>query len=157
MLVFMIKTIKSISYFVGAIIALFWTTYIRSRITMKKTYLALLIAAPLAFSLTGCVVSVGHGDEDGYSINSDHENREYSNRKKIANLRFAMSYNDVQNLLGVADFNESYQKGDNHIQVLFYRTQRLHKDGLTTKDECTPLVFKKGELVSWGEQAYAQL
>jgi len=113
---------------------------------------------PLVLSITGCVFSIGHGDDgDGYSFNSDHQDREYINRKKIATLHLAMSYNDVQNLLGVADFNESYEKNDNTIQVLYYRTQRLHKDGLTTKDECTPLIFKKGELISWGEQAYHQL
>jgi hypothetical protein len=59
--------------------------------------------------------------------------------------------------MGVADFNESYQKNGEQIQVLFYRTNRLHKDGLTTKDECTPLIFKNNQLVSWGENAYKQI
>jgi len=33
-------------------------------------------------------------------------------------------------------------KGDDEYRVLYYRTQRLHADGDTTKDETTPLIFK---------------
>ncbi|WP_448213280.1 DUF3192 domain-containing protein [Colwellia sp. MEBiC06753] len=122
---------------------------------MKKSLIVLLAALPLTLSLTGCVISVG-GDEDrGYSF--DHEDRAYENRKKIAVLQLNSSFADVQHTLGVADFNEVYQKDDENIQVLYYRTNRKHKDGLTTKDECTPLIFKNGMLVSWGEKAYALL
>ena len=60
-------------------------------------------------------------------------------------------------MLGVADFNEVYNKGDENIQVLYYRTNRKHADGITTKDECTPLIFKNGALVSWGDTAYSML
>jgi len=28
-------------------------------------------------------------------------------------------------------------------------------DGITTKDECTPLVFRNGNLVGWGDSAYS--
>ncbi len=123
---------------------------------MKKTLLSLIIAAPLTLGLTGCVIAVG-GDEDGYSIGHDFEDREYENRKKIARLQLNSSFNDIQSTLGVADFNEVYQKDAESIQVLYYRTNPKHKDGITTKDECTPLIFKDGMLVSWGESAYALL
>jgi hypothetical protein len=56
--------------------------------------------------------------------------------------------------MGIADFNESYSKDDDTYQVLYYRTQRINGDGVTTKDECTPLVFKNSILVGWGERAY---
>ena len=123
---------------------------------MKKVLLPLIIIAPLTLSLTGCVVAVG-GGEDGYSMSHDFEDREYDNRKKIARLQLNSSFNDVQSTLGVADFNEVYEKNGENIQVLYYRTNRKHKDGITTKDECTPLIFKNGELVSWGDSAYALL
>jgi uncharacterized protein DUF3192 len=123
---------------------------------MKKVLLPLLVIAPLTLGLTGCVVAVG-GGEDGYSMNHDFEDREYDNRKKIARLQLNSSFNDVQSTLGVADFNEVYEKNGENIQVLYYRTNRKHKDGITTKDECTPLIFKNGELVSWGDSAYALL
>ncbi|MDO6446428.1 DUF3192 domain-containing protein [Colwellia sp. 1_MG-2023] len=116
---------------------------------MKKSILALIIAAPLALSLTGCVVSVG-GD-DGHNMTSDFENREYTNRKKISRIALKSSIVDVTNRLGVADFNETYEKEGDTVRVLFYRTNRIHKDGLTTRDECTYLYFVNGELVETGQ------
>ena len=125
---------------------------------MKKSLIALLIVSPIALSMSGCVVKVGGDNPDGnYSINSDYEDREYSNRKKIANLTLNMPIDAVKSDFGIADFNEVYNKNGENVQVLFYRTHRVRKDGLTTKDECTPLVFKEGVLVSWGENAYNQL
>lgn len=122
---------------------------------MLKKSIALVMALPVALSLTGCVVAVGN--DDGHVSSIDFEDREYENRRHIAKLIPNMSFADVQKRLGVADFNEAYQKDGEAIQVLFYRTHRTQKDGLTTKDECTPLVFKQGMLVSWGEQAYRQI
>lgn len=116
---------------------------------MKKPLLALIIAAPLTLSLTGCIVSVG-GDDEGQSMTTQFEDREYSNRKKIARIALNSSYMDVANQLGVADFNESYEKNGQRIQVLFYRTNRVHKDGLTTRDECTYLYFVDGALQDTG-------
>jgi hypothetical protein len=34
------------------------------------------------------------------------------------------------------------------VIVVYYRTHRLHKDGLTTKDECTKLVFVNNSLTA---------
>ncbi len=121
--------------------------FIRENI-MKKSLLALLIVAPLTMSLTGCVIAVG--GEDDHIITSDFDDREYTNRKKIANIPLNSSYADVSHKLGVADFNETYEKNGATVQVLFYRTHRLHKDGLTTKDECTYLHFVNGELMQTG-------
>ncbi|MEW6992448.1 DUF3192 domain-containing protein [Colwelliaceae bacterium 6441] len=115
---------------------------------MKKSVLALMIIAPLTFSLTGCVVAVG--GEDDHVMSSDFEDREYTNRKAIARISLNSSFNSVANQLGVSDFNETYQKGDDTIQVLFYRTNRIHKDGLTTRDECTYLYFVNGALTETG-------
>lgn len=119
---------------------------------MKKSILALLVAAPLALSLTGCVIAVGGGDE-GHSISTSFGDREYENRKKIANIHLNSPYQDVHRKLGVADFNEKYQQGDKEIKVLFYRTHRVHKDDLTTKDECTYLHFVDGVLLDTGNGA----
>ncbi|OKY26304.1 MULTISPECIES: DUF3192 domain-containing protein [Thalassotalea] len=116
---------------------------------MKKSLIALLVAAPLTFSLTGCVVAVG-GDDD-HAFTSGFTDREYNNRKKIARINLGASYGDVSRDLGVADFNENYRKDDKNIQVLFYRTNRVHKDDLTTKDECTYLYFVNGELKETGQ------
>jgi len=115
---------------------------------MKKSLLALVLAAPLTMGLTGCVVAVG--GEDGHNFSVDHEDRAYDNRKKIARLALNSSLRDAQDTLGVADFNETYQLDDKTVKVLYYRTHRLHKDGLTTKDECTYLQFIDGALTETG-------
>lgn len=116
---------------------------------MKKSLLALLVAAPLTLSLSGCVISVNDdGVESGFS--SSHEDRSYENRKKINNIQLSASIVDMQEKLGVADFSQIYTVNDKTIRVLYYRTQRKHKDGLTTKDECTYLEFVNGELIQTG-------
>ena len=124
---------------------------------IKKSLLPVIIALPLVTSLTGCVIAVGGDDQDGFSYSSDYSDREHQNRMNISKLHANMSFEQVQHLMGVADFNERYQKDGETVHVLFYRTQRVEKDGLTTKNECTPLIFKNKQLVSWGEPAYQQL
>ncbi len=121
-------------------------------LTVKKSYLALLIALPLTTSLSGCVVAVG-GDKGGYSYSYDFEDKEQENRHNLTKLQPNMTFKDVKTIMGIPDFNEVYEKNGEIIQVIFYRTQRTKKDGLTTKDECTPLIFKENKLVSWGEKA----
>ncbi len=119
---------------------------------MKKSLLVILIAAPLALSLSGCVIKVNDdGIEHGFV--SDSEERTYTNRKKIAKVQLGASFIELNEKLGVADFSETYTDGDKSVRVLYYRTQRKHKDGLTTKDECTFLKFVNGELVETGNGA----
>ncbi|WP_057831989.1 DUF3192 domain-containing protein [Colwellia sp. TT2012] len=116
---------------------------------MKKSILALLIAAPLALTLSGCVIKINDDGID-HGFVSDSEDRAYNNRKKIANVQLGASFMDMQGKLGVADFSETYTDSDDTVRVLYYRTQRKHKDGLTTKDECTFLQFINGKLVETG-------
>ncbi|MDO6565465.1 DUF3192 domain-containing protein [Alteromonas sp. 1_MG-2023] len=117
---------------------------------MKSLILPLALAS--SFLLTGCVVSVGGGSDSHYG--TDVEDREYNNRKHISNLEVGTSYERVLSKMGVADFNELYEKQDGTYRVLFYRTQKTMADGITTKDECTPIVFKNSDLVGWGDSAY---
>lgn len=116
---------------------------------MKNKLLAFLIIAPLSLSLTGCVIAVD-GDHDKHSsINAD--DREFENRKKIASIALNTPYLSVVEQLGVADFSESFKVNDKKIKVVYYKTQRVHKDGLTTKDECTYLHFENGVLIETGD------
>jgi len=116
---------------------------------MKKSIIALLIAAPLAMTLSGCVVKINDDGID-HGFVGDSEDRTYKNRKKIAKVQLGASFMDMQEKLGVSDFSETYADGENTVRVLYYRTQRKHKDGLTTKDECTYLQFINGKLVETG-------
>ncbi|RDV24387.1 DUF3192 domain-containing protein [Alteromonas aestuariivivens] len=120
---------------------------------MKHAAILLTVLAPAL--LSGCVVSVG-GDSDSH-YQSDWEEREYNNRKHISKLEKDMTYEAVMRKMGVADFNELNQKQDGTYRILYYRTQRTADDGITTKDECTPLVFRDGLLIGWGDSAYALL
>ena len=117
---------------------------------MNKLAVAALFG--LSLGLSGCVISV---DGDGkYGRHSDWQDKEQENRKHISLLQQDTSYEEILNNMGIADYNEFYAKGDDTYQVLYYRTQRIDGDGATTKDECTPLVFKNSVLVGWGESAY---
>ena len=40
--------------------------------------------------------------------------------------------------------------------VWYYFIQTVWMDGLTTEDECMPLVFEDGRLVGWGNPFYTQ-
>ncbi len=116
---------------------------------MKKSLLALLIAAPLAMTLSGCVIKINDDGID-HGFVSDSEDRTYKNRKRISKVQLGSSFIDMQEKLGVADFSETFSDGEDTVRVLYYRTQRKHKDGLTTKDECTFLQFVNGKLVETG-------
>lgn len=58
--------------------------------------------------------------------------------------------------LGSPDITEAKVAQDSSYQVMFYRTHHKKSDGITTKDECTPLLFKNGQLIAWGDGAYEQ-
>jgi hypothetical protein len=117
---------------------------------MNKLAVAALFG--LSLGLSGCVISVNGDGEYGHQ--SDWQDKEQKNRKHISQLQQYSSYDEILNRMGIADFNEFHANGDDSFQVLFYRTQRMDGDGVTTKDECTPLVFKNSVLVGWGESAY---
>ena len=116
---------------------------------MKKSLLVLLVALPLVTTLSGCVIAVNDGEVD-HAMLRDSGDRSYENRKKIAKVLLGSSFADMQEKLGVADFSETYTHNKETVRVIYYRTQRLHKDGLTTKDECTYLEFVNGELIQTG-------
>jgi hypothetical protein len=116
---------------------------------MKKTILALLLVSPLALSLSGCVLKI-NDDGGDHGFVTDSEDRAYNNRNYIAKIVLGTNIAAIQERLGVADFSAAYSQNEKTVKVLYYRTQRKHKDGLTTKDECTYLQFSNGELIATG-------
>ncbi|MCC5879423.1 MAG: DUF3192 domain-containing protein [Idiomarina sp.] len=118
-----------------------------------KTLSMALLAVPLAMSLTACMVVV-----DGNKSSSAREQRQESwqaieerNRRNIATLSHGQSAQTVLETMGEADFDENIRINETQYRVLYYRTQRVKADGMTTKDECTPIVFRDDELYGWGE------
>ena len=120
---------------------------------MKKLMLCTALVAPML--LSGCIISVGDDDREHYQ--ASWEQRESNNRKHISNLEVNAHFEDVTRKMGVADFNEMVGEGDHVYRILYYRTQRTEDDGITTKDECTPLVFKDNRLIGWGEEAVRKI
>lgn len=123
----------------------------RKRLTPVALCGALILTATLSTTLlSGCVVVVD-GDKKVTSELSTSQ-IEKNNRAAIAGLSLGSQPGSVLTVMGTPDFDEQLTKGDATYRVLYYRTQRLIKDGLTTKDECTPLVFQNGELIGWGQE-----
>jgi outer membrane protein assembly factor BamE (lipoprotein component of BamABCDE complex) len=114
-----------------------------------KMLLNLAVATLLAVSLSGCVVVGGNNwnDDDGW------QKRQIENKRVISQLELNDSRTQIIEQLGAPDFSEAFSKGKEQYRILFYRTQRQHSDGETSKDETTPLVFKNDLLIGWGEDA----
>lgn len=86
------------------------------------------------------------------------EDRQAFNKKFINELSIDTSVTKQFFIesLGSPDITEAKMAQENSYQVMFYRTHHKKSDGITTKDECTPLLFKNGQLIAWGDGAYEQ-
>lgn len=125
---------------------------------MKSTLKAALLVIPMSLSLTGCIiVNSDEVDPSNWSSSSDWEETQRVNKRKIAQLELGASYDSVKSTMGTPDLNEGLEDNGESVQVLFYRTRHKHSDSQTTKDECTPLIFKNGKLVGFGHKAYEKL
>lgn len=88
----------------------------------------------------------------------DLTDRQEFNLKYLASLSLTTPTrkNTVIDYLGSPDVTEAKEVNNAIYQVLFYRTRKIKGDGITTKDECTPLLFADGLLIAWGDHAYTQ-
>ncbi|WP_113906220.1 DUF3192 domain-containing protein [Aliidiomarina celeris] len=82
--------------------------------------------------------------------------REIFNRKYIGRLELRSHRDEVLRLLGPPDISEAMETPQGEILVLFYRTHHVKSDGVTTRDETTPLLFIQDRLIAWGDPAYAE-
>ncbi|MBE0366153.1 hypothetical protein PULV_b0900 [Pseudoalteromonas ulvae UL12] len=83
--------------------------------------------------------------------------RESFNNRFISklDLKSATSIDLVFDKLGSPDLTFAKNSQDNTYQIVFYRTQHVKSDGITTQDECTGILFKNGILLAWGLGALA--
>ena len=118
----------------------------------------MLIALPLALSLSGCIIVSGEGDWDHNDSSSNWKAQQNKNRSNISKLTLGLTRTAVLVKMGEPTFSEAF-KAENGApyQVLYYRTQREHGDGDTTKDETTALVFENDLLVGWGNDALQRI
>ncbi len=118
---------------------------------MKKAFAAVAFSSIL---LSGCVISIDDDMEyDGYESYSSWEERQKENREQISRLKVGSSIASVKGKMGTPDFDELVVKDGKEHRLLYYRTQRAKGDGVTTKDECTPILFVNGELAGFGDSA----
>lgn len=121
----------------------------------KSSTTKLLVGSMLAVMLSGCVVAIG----DKTDSQSEHGWRKIQshNLQQINQLELGSRADAVRTLLGAPDFSELFEKDGEQVLVLFYRTHHAKGDNKTTKEGCTPLVFKNNRLTGWGEKAYSYL
>ncbi len=86
----------------------------------------------------------------------DWQDREQFNKVKISKLALGTSKQEIIDMLGSPDISEAKMVNEDTVQVMFYRTQHRVSDGITTEDECTPLLFKNDVLIAWGDGTYQQ-
>lgn len=82
------------------------------------------------------------------------EDRQEFNKVQITKLELGSPKESVVLLMGPPDISEAKMIDSRQIQVMFYRTQHKQSDGITTQDECTPLLFEDEQLTAWGDGAY---
>ena len=98
---------------------------------MKKSY-SLFAAIVVMLLLAGCTAA--------------------KNIENSKNLRVGMTKAQVLEVMGRPVEDEAYCKPD----VWFYFVESVWMDGLTTRDECMPLVFENGKLIGWGNNFYTR-
>ena len=64
-----------------------------------------------------------------------------------------MPVEEVLETLGSPDLTYFSKQQNDVYQIVYYRTQLVKSDGITTQDECTGLLFKNGLLLVWGDNA----
>ncbi|GGD66995.1 DUF3192 domain-containing protein [Lacimicrobium alkaliphilum] len=86
----------------------------------------------------------------------DWRDREQYNKVQMGKLELGTSRQQIIELMGAPDISEAKQIQDQQIQIMFYRTQHMESDGITTMNECTPLLFENDVLIAWGDGTYQQ-
>lgn len=79
------------------------------------------------------------------------DDREAYNRQFIAKIKVEkFTFEEALSHLGSPDITEAITLDKLNYQVMFYRTQHVKSDGITTQDECTFLFFVNGVLKEVG-------
>lgn len=117
---------------------------------IKKIGIAAI--AVMTLSLQGCLVVADGGNWD-HDDEPDFRVTERENREAISGFDLGVSLASVKKQMGTPNFADRLTADGARYDILYYRTHRNEADGNTTRDECTPLVFKDGELVGSGQMA----
>ncbi|MBB1334439.1 DUF3192 domain-containing protein [Pseudoalteromonas sp. SR44-5] len=118
----------------------------------KKVFRYLILGLGV-YALIATLVITFYKDDPQAMIWQD---REAFNKRYIAKLSVETptNLNTVLEYLGSPDLTFAKRDKEEVWQIIFYRTQHIKSDGITTMDECTGLLFKNGELILWGPSAF---
>ena len=83
----------------------------------------------------------------------DWEDRQEYNSVQVQKLELGIEHQAIIELMGSPDISEAKLSQQDKYQVMYYRTQHVRSDGITTKSECTPLLLKNNQLIAWGDDA----
>lgn len=79
------------------------------------------------------------------------DDKEAYNRQFIAKIKLdKFTFEQALTQLGSPNITEARTVDNVNYQVMFYRTQHVKSDGITTQDECTFLLFVNGMLKEIG-------
>lgn len=121
---------------------------------MNKKIISRILLALAAYGIFVLLVVNFYDDNPS---NMKWEDREAFNRQYIAKIKLdTFTFEQAITELGSPDITEAKKVGDVNYQVMFYRTQHVKSDGITTQEECTPLLFSNGLLTAIGSVAYEQ-
>ncbi len=106
----------------------------------------------LALAAYGIFVALVVNFYDDSPANMQWEDREAYNRQFISTLKLGkFTFDEALEKLGSPDITEAKMADDTNYQVLFYRTQHVKSDGITTQDECSYLLFVDDYLVEYAK------
>lgn len=130
------------------------TSPVKNSHANKKVVIYLLIGLLGYIVFAGSVMLFYQDDPTGMEL----ADRQEFNRKYLATLSLTKPTVKAAVIayLGSPDITEAKKVDEAIVQVLFYRTRQIKGDGITTKDECTPLLFLDGLLIAMGDDAWQQ-
>ena len=121
---------------------------------MNKKVIYRILLALAAYGIFVILVVTFYDDNPA---NMKWEDREAFNRQYIGKIKLdSFTFEQALAELGSPDITEAKKSNGENYQVLFYRTQHMKSDGITTLEECTPLLFTNGMLTAIGSTAYTQ-
>jgi hypothetical protein len=114
---------------------------------MNKKFLLVILLSLASYGLFVLLVVNFYDDSPS---NMQWEDRESFNRLYISKLALGqLNIEQVIEDLGSPDIIKAKQTEKVNYQVLFYRTQHVISDGITTQEECSYLVFINNLLVEF--------
>ncbi|MCO4798189.1 MAG: DUF3192 domain-containing protein [Colwelliaceae bacterium] len=116
---------------------------------MNKKVISRIILALAAYGVFVLLVVSFYDDSPA---NMQWEDREAYNRQFISKLKLGeFTFDQAIEKLGSPDITEAKKSKDTNYQVLFYRTQHVKSDGITTQNECTYLLFVNNYLAEYAK------